>query len=104
MSELLDLLRAEVRAIVRAEIAAMGVVQAEYSNVSLPPGATSRTFCRWCRSGRVKGAVRDGQGWRCSAAAWRESRAGARPAPPALRVVRDDAAELLAQAGFRRTR
>lgn len=102
-----ELLREHVRAVVREELAALGVARTAYSSANLPPGITARTFTRWCRTGRVAGAERDGSGWRCSAAAWREARAqGPKRTSPPLRVVRDedDAEALLASAGLRRTR
>ena len=107
MKELLEALRAEVRALVREELARTGVAVDAYSSANLPPGVTARTFGRWCRSGRVLGAVRDGAGWRCSAGAWREARAGGpeRPSKPLLTVVpNDDASSILERAGLRRTR
>jgi hypothetical protein len=82
-------------------------IAVDYTSASLPPGVTARTFARWCRSGRVDGVTRDGIGWRCSAHAWREARAGGptRSTRPTLRLVpSDDAAALLAAAGMRPTR
>src|ERR1019366_913776 len=101
-------LREEIRALVREELTRTGVAAAEFSSSSPPPNITPRTFARWCRSGRVAGAQRDGSGWRCSAAAWREARGQgpSRPSRPTLSLVpsSDDADSLLALAGLRRTR
>jgi hypothetical protein len=107
VKELLDALEALVDRCVEAKLASLGLARAEYSSASLPPGVTARTYARWCRSGRVAGAERDGAGWRCSAEAWRKARGqgSRRPSRPTLTVVpNDDAAALLAAAGLRPTR
>ena len=104
---LVDAMRELVRTLVREELAKAGAVVDVYSSATLPPGITSRTFGRWCRTGRVVGAVRDGAGWRCSAEAWRAARgAGPKRPAPTLTLVpsSDDAADLLTLAGLRRTR
>jgi hypothetical protein len=104
---LLDALREEIRALLREELTRTGVAAAEFSSSSPPPNITPRTFARWCRSGRVAGAQRDGSGWRCSAGAWREARGGGtrRPAPTLTLVVpNDDVAVMLHAAGLRPTR
>jgi hypothetical protein len=50
---------------------------AVYTSTTLPPGVNARTFARWCRT-RVEGAMPDGKGWRCTAAAWGKARAAAK--------------------------
>jgi hypothetical protein len=46
----------------------------------LPPGVSARTMREACRSGRVRGAVREGRQWSCPRDAWHSARAR-RPAP-----------------------
>lgn len=79
---------------------------AEYSSVRLPPDAKNRaSFNRACRRGDVKGAVKAGRCWVCSADAWRARTAPATPSiatqrSKPLRVVDD---EVLGELGARRT-
>ena len=99
------LLEALVDERVEAKLAALGVLFDEHSSAHPPQNVTTRTFNRWCRAGRVAGAERDGSGWRCSAAAWREARSGGPKQRPTLHVVpNDDAGAMLRAAGLRPTR
>jgi hypothetical protein len=84
-----------VRSEVRSELQTLGVVVRceEYANTNLPPGVNARTFSRWCRSGRVAGAVGDGKGWRCGVEAWRAARAAGRRAPTPSPEEIDDTRE-----------
>jgi hypothetical protein len=107
-SDVLAGLEAWVRAVVRDELARAGVASDEYTSSALPPGVNARTFARWCRSGRVAGAERDGSGWRCSVAAWREARAagGRRAAPTETAAPKpeNDVESMLRSSGLRATR
>jgi hypothetical protein len=81
-----------------------GGAEAFYSSTNPPPGSNARTFSRWCRSGRVQGAEKDGPGWRCSVQAWREARAGS-PKPTPVHSPQDsNVFDLLQAAGLRPTR
>jgi hypothetical protein len=103
--QLLAAIEALVDERVDAKLVALGVLSDEHSSAHPPQNVTTRTFNRWCRTGRVAGAERDGSGWRCSPQAWRESRSGGPSGKPTLRVVpNDDAAEMLRAAGMRPTR
>jgi hypothetical protein len=82
------------------------------SDGPLPPRTSRERFNRICRSGLVADAERiDGRGagyWQCTREAWHQARARK---VPALRLVenapqsdRERAREMLAAAGFRRTK
>ncbi|MDP9002665.1 MAG: hypothetical protein M3O46_21455 [Myxococcota bacterium] len=89
------------------KLAALGVAATEYRSSAPARGTNTRTHNRWCRSGRVPGAYRDGLEWVCSPAAWREARAGTPKrlvARPILVAANDDVDALLSGAGLRPTR
>lgn len=71
---------------VEAKLASLGVAATTYGRANLPPGVTLRTFNRWCRTGRVANAQRDGAGWTCGVEAWRAARSKG-PAPRATKAT-----------------
>jgi len=77
----------------------------EYRSDAPPTLTSRRAFNEVCRSGRVKGARKEGKVWLCSRVAWHRARAKRpelpRPEPPANDV--DVADAMIAAAGFRVT-
>jgi hypothetical protein len=77
------------------------VEHAVYSSQQLPPRCSRRRFAEVCRSGRVRGARRDGRDWVCTREAWEGRRSGQR-APWRPTMALDARAEvLLRRAGLR---
>jgi len=104
-AQLLVLLEQVVDERVDQRLADLGVTSTEFCSAGpLPPNTNARTFCRWCRSGRVHGAEHDAAGWRCSRSAWRAARSAGPKGTTAAKPANDDARALLAAAGLRPTR
>lgn len=77
-----------IRAIVRAELRALGVAPAVYTSLDLPPGVTSREhFAAACR--KIPSARRSGKVWSVDAASWADR---LRPRASASVPSRDDEA------------
>ena len=77
-----------------------------YTSLDLPPACSRRRFAELCRGGRVVGALRNGNVWTCSRAAWDASRRRPAKAPAPERELAAPqleaaAADLLASAGLR---
>lgn len=80
LDDVLDALAAKVADRVTKQVLAALGKQSElpYSSDDLPPFASKRLFNTWCRSGRVRGARREGKGpstrWFCDRFAWEQAR------------------------------
>ena len=77
------------------------------SDGPLPHGLKRERYAEICRSGRVLGARKEGHVWICTRRAWHAARARKPAAITSGRPVNDAAAradELIAAAGYRRTR
>lgn len=67
-----------VAIVVKRTLAELGIVGAvrppeEYSSLAPAEGVNRRAHNRRCKSGKVKGAQKEGNIWRCSRAAWHAS-------------------------------